>query len=159
MSSTTFSGPIKAGTIAATTGTDLGSNVKNTGQVLMAQSFAFGTEGGAQTATATGITIPANSQIVDVVIDVVEAMAGATCVFSIGDTSGPPSSNTSIVNIFSITVASGAGRKYPGVNSGGALLWANTGVKDIAVTVTTTGATTNGTIRFTILYQQAVNYV
>ena len=37
MGTTTFSGPIKAGTIAATTGTTLGVNIKNTGQVVMAQ--------------------------------------------------------------------------------------------------------------------------
>ena len=35
---TTFSGPIKAGTILNTTGTTLGDNVKNVGQVVMAQS-------------------------------------------------------------------------------------------------------------------------
>ena len=39
MATTTFSGPIKAGTISNTTGTTLGSNVKNTGQVVMAQTF------------------------------------------------------------------------------------------------------------------------
>ena len=38
MASTTFSGPIKAGTIANTTGTTLGDNVKNVGQVVMTQS-------------------------------------------------------------------------------------------------------------------------
>ena len=39
MSTTTFSGPIKAGTISDTTGTTLGGNVKNTGQVVMSQSI------------------------------------------------------------------------------------------------------------------------
>ena len=38
MGTTTFSGPIKAGTISQTTGTALGDSIKNTGQVLMAQS-------------------------------------------------------------------------------------------------------------------------
>ena len=41
MGTTTFSGPIKAGTIKETTGTTLGSDVKNTGQVVMAQSQAI----------------------------------------------------------------------------------------------------------------------
>ena len=47
MGTTTFSGPIKAGTIKETTGTTLGSDVKNTGQVVMSQQFsvAFGQEG------------------------------------------------------------------------------------------------------------------
>ena len=38
MATTTFSGPIKAGTISNTTGTTLGDNVKNVGQVVMTQS-------------------------------------------------------------------------------------------------------------------------
>ena len=38
MASTTFSGPIKAGTISNTTGTTLGDNVANVGQVVMTQS-------------------------------------------------------------------------------------------------------------------------
>ena len=69
MASTTFSGPIKAGTIANTTGTTVGTNVKNTGQVLMSQSFSFAytTEG---TATDTNVVIPANSQIVSIDVDV-----------------------------------------------------------------------------------------
>jgi hypothetical protein len=39
MATTTFSGPVKAGTISNTTGTTLGQNIKNTGQVAMAQSI------------------------------------------------------------------------------------------------------------------------
>ena len=38
MATTTFSGPVKAGTINNTTGTTVGTNVANTGFVLMAQS-------------------------------------------------------------------------------------------------------------------------
>lgn len=155
MGSTTFSGPIKAGTVAATTGTSLGYDMKNVGQVVMAQSYEFGTEGGAQTATVTGLVIPAKSQIIDCVIDVTEVMAGATCALSIGDTVG---GNASIVNGYDVTISDGVGRRYPTIESGGSLLWDNTGTADISVTVTTTGATSNGTIRFTILYQQAVNY-
>lgn len=155
MGTTTFSGPVKVGTIAATTGTTLGVDMKNVGQVVMAQSYEFGTEGGAQTATVTGLVIPAKSQIIDCVIDVTEVMAGATCALSIGDTVG---GNASIVNGYDITIAGGVGRRYPTIESGGTLLWDNTGTADISVTVTTTGATSNGTIRFTILYQQAVNY-
>ena len=69
MATTTFSGPIKAGTIANTTGTTVGTNVKNTGQVLMSQSFSFAytTEG---TATDTNVVIPANSQIVSIDVNV-----------------------------------------------------------------------------------------
>ena len=69
MANTTFSGPILAGTIKNTTGTTVGSNVKNTGQVLMSQSFSFAytTEG---SATDTNVVIPANSQIVSIEVNV-----------------------------------------------------------------------------------------
>ena len=38
MANTTFSGPIKAGTISNTTGTTVGDDIANVGFVLMAQS-------------------------------------------------------------------------------------------------------------------------
>jgi len=37
MGITTFSGPIRAGNIYNTTGTDLGNNVRNVGSVVMVQ--------------------------------------------------------------------------------------------------------------------------
>ena len=118
MGTTTFSGPIKAGAIKETTGTTLGSDVKNTGQVVMAQTFSTGTTlaGGASAANATTVVIPANSQIIDIVIDKPIVMAGATCVFSIGDTVG---GNATFLNAFSVTVASSFGRAYPTVEAGG----------------------------------------
>ena len=156
MGQTTFSGPILAGTIKSTTGTTVGTNVKNTGQVVMAQSFTTGVDldGGASAANTTTVIIPANSQIIDIVLDVVGVMVGATCVFSIGDVAG---GNATFLNAFSITVASGAGRKYPTTEAGGALIWADTGTSDLRLTWTSTGATTNGEIRATVLYQQAID--
>ena len=156
MGQTTFSGPILAGTIKSTTGTTVGTNVKNTGQVVMAQSFTTGVDldGGASAANTTTVIIPANSQIIDIVLDVVGVMVGATCVFSIGDVAG---GNATFLNAFSITVASGAGRKYPTTEAGGALIWADTGTSDLRLTWTSTGATTNGEIRATVLYQQNSN--
>ena len=153
MGQTTFSGPILAGTIKSTTGTTVGTNVKNTGQVVMAQSFTTGVDldGGASAANTTTVIIPANSQIIDIVLDVVGVMVGATCVFSIGDVAG---GNATFLNAFSITVASGVGRKYPTTEAGGALIWADTGASDLRLTWTSTGATTNGEIRATVLYQQ-----
>ena len=69
MATTTFSGPIKAGPISNTTGTTAGTDMKNTGQVLMSQTFSFDytVEG---TATDTAVVIPANSQIVSVDVNV-----------------------------------------------------------------------------------------
>ena len=69
MANTTFSGPILAGTIKNTTGTTVGTDVKNTGQVLMSQSFSFDYTVEA-TATDTNVVIPANSQIVRIDVNV-----------------------------------------------------------------------------------------
>jgi len=156
MATTTFSGPIKAGTISNTTGTTLGSNVKNTGQVVMAQTFSTGDtlDSGASAANNTTVVIPANSQIIDIVLDCPTAMAGANCTFSVGDTVG---GNATFVNSFEITTASGVGRKYPTTESGGALAWADTGTADVKLTWTSTGATSDGEVRVTVLYQQNNN--
>ena len=71
MGTTTFSGPIKAGTIKETTGTTLGTDVTNTGFVQMVQSKSVALTGA--TANTTIAVIPANSQIIDVKLDVVAA--------------------------------------------------------------------------------------
>tara|TARA_R100001594_G_scaffold30220_1_gene56487 strand:+ start:197 stop:673 length:477 start_codon:yes stop_codon:yes gene_type:complete len=156
MATTTFSGPIKAGTISYTTGTTVGTDVKNIGQCLMAQTFSTGAtlDSGASAANETTVIIPANSQIVDMVIDCPTAMAGANCVFSVGDTVG---GNATFINAFEITTASGAGRKYPTEEAGGTLEWADIGSADLRLTWTSTGATSNGEVRVTVLYQQNIN--
>ena len=156
MATTTFAGPIKAGTIRNTTGTSLGSDVKNTGQVVMAQTFTTGDtlDSGASTANSTNVVIPANSQIIDIVLDCPTAMAGANCVFSVGDTVG---GNATFINAFEITTASGAGRKYPTEEAGGTLGWADIGTADLRLTWTSTGATSDGEVRVTVLYQQNIN--
>ena len=69
MATTTFSGPIKAGTISNTTGTTAGTDIKNTGQCLMSQTFSFDYTVEA-TATDTTVVIPANSQIVSIEVNV-----------------------------------------------------------------------------------------
>ena len=72
MGTTTFSGPVKAGTIKETTGTTIGTDVKNTGQVVMAQSAFIDITGASHLNQVIG-TIPANSQITDVVLNVTTA--------------------------------------------------------------------------------------
>jgi hypothetical protein len=84
MANTTFSGPIKAGTIKYTTGTTVGTDKANVGFVLMAQSanVVFGANG-TETVVAT---VPANSQIYQIAVDVTTAFdAGTTNTFDIGD--------------------------------------------------------------------------
>ena len=151
-----FSGPIKAGSIKNTSGTTLGTDVKNTGQVVMAQTFSTGDtlDSGASAANEPTVIIPANSQIIDIVLDKVTAMGNNTADFSVGDTVG---GNATFINSYSITTASGAGRAYPTTEAGGTLAWADIGTADLRLTWTSTGATTAGEVRVTVLYQQNNN--
>jgi len=69
MGTTTFSGPVKAGTIQNTTGTTVGTDVANVGSVVMAQSAVLDIIG-ADSLNQQVAVIPANSQIVDVILNV-----------------------------------------------------------------------------------------
>jgi len=69
MANTTFSGPVRAGTISNTTGTVLGSNIANVGQVVMAQSVIVDIIGASHLNQVCAV-VPANSQIVDVIVNV-----------------------------------------------------------------------------------------
>jgi hypothetical protein len=71
MGTTTFSGPLKAGTIKDTTGTTVGTNVANVGYGVMAQSAVLDIAG-ATTTTTIGY-VPANSQVISVVLSVTTA--------------------------------------------------------------------------------------
>ena len=151
MATTTFSGPIKAGTISNTTGTTVGTDIKNTGQVVMSQTFSIDLSSGAIAAEVTNVVIPANSQIIDIVLDQITA-ANTTTNYSVGDVAGGAAT---LLN----TYASGtdAGRKYPTTQAGGALAWEDIGTTDIRLTATSSAVTTSGEIRFTVLYQQNIN--
>ena len=151
MANTTFSGPILAGSIKYTTGTTVGTDIKNTGQVVMSQTFALDLSSGAVAAEVTNVVIPANSQIIDIVLDQITA-ANTTTNYSVGDVAGGAAT---LLN----TYASGtdAGRKYPTTQAGGALAWEDVGTTDIRLTVTSSAVTTSGEIRFTVLYSQNTN--
>ena len=69
MATTNFSGPITAGQIRNTTGTTLGENIKNIGQVVMSQSVKVDIIGASHLNQVCAV-IPANSQIVDVILNV-----------------------------------------------------------------------------------------
>jgi hypothetical protein len=82
MANTTFSGPIKAGTIKDTTGSTVGTDVKNVGFVKMAQTASWSQS---TDAADTGIVIPANSQVVDVQVYITTACDAAN--ISVGTSS------------------------------------------------------------------------
>jgi hypothetical protein len=72
MANTTFSGPVKAGTISNTTGTTVGTNIANVGFVSMAQSVIVDITGASHLNQVCAV-IPANSQIIDVILNVTTA--------------------------------------------------------------------------------------
>jgi len=152
MGTTTFSGPIKAGTIKETTGTTVGTDMKNTGQVVMAQTHAIDLSGGALAAVASNVIIPANSQIIDCVFDIITA-ANTTTNISVGFVGGAA---TALVNAY--TIGTTAGRQYPTTKAGGALAWEDIGTSDQRLNFTNSAATNAGEVRITILYQQNTNF-
>ena len=151
MGTTTFSGPIKAGTIKETTGTTVGTDMKNTGQVVMAQTHAINLAGGALAAVASNVIIPANSQIIDCVFDIITA-ANTTTNISVGFVGGAA---TALVNAY--TIGTTAGRQYPTTKAGGALAWEDIGTSDQRLNFTNSAGKNAGECRDTILYQQNIN--
>ena len=87
MATTTFSGPIKAGTISNTIGTILGENIKNTGQVVMSQSILIDPAVVVGTTTYNVGVIPKNSQLLTTTIRVaIISNASGTATVSVGKT-------------------------------------------------------------------------
>lgn len=148
MANTTFSGPVRAGTIRDTTGTTLGTNVSNVGQVVMAQSSPV-----TQASGATNIVVPANSQIVEITLYVTTVFSGAATTFGVGTTvlatrfTAAAAVDGAAVGILSVTPGTDATRTGAFIDVG------NTDVK-IAVTSTNTGT---GVGVITVRYVQANN--
>ena len=87
MANTNFSGPISAGNIRNTTGTTLGDNVKNTGQVVMSQSIMIDTAIAAGATTFNVGVIPRNSQLLTATIRTSVVNNNVTsCTISMGKT-------------------------------------------------------------------------
>ena len=87
MATTTFSGPIKAGTISNTTGTTLGDDVRNTGQVVMTQSIMIDAAVAAGTTTYNVGVLPKNSQLLTATIRcAVVSNSGTSATVSVGKT-------------------------------------------------------------------------
>ena len=147
MGTTTFSGPIKAGTIYNTTGTTVGDDVKNVGFVIMAQSAAW-----TQTASgaATGIVIPANSQIIEIMLYITTA---ATAVNLSGGTSVTA---TELFTALAQTSSNNVIKFASGATHADTDLWENVGSSDIELYVkSASGTTGRGTI--TVQYVQNNN--
>ena len=87
MANTTFSGPIKAGTISNTTGYTVGTNVANVGQVVMSQSILIDAAVAAGTTTYDVGVLPKSSQLLTATIRcAVVSNQGTTATVSVGKT-------------------------------------------------------------------------
>ena len=84
MATTTFSGPIKAGTIKNTTGTTVGTDTANVGFVKMSQTASWTQS---TTAADTSLVVPANSQITEIIIYITTACDAANISMGTTDTS------------------------------------------------------------------------
>lgn len=152
MANTTFSGPIRAGDIRETTGTTLGTNVANVGQVVLAQSYRF-TQAGLASSANTPIVIPANSQIVEITVYIDAAFDGAASTFGVG-TSALATAFTAAGAVAGGTI--GIVSVTPGTDATRTDAFVDVGTTDvrIAVTPSNTGA---GTGTITVRYLQNTN--
>ena len=150
MATTTFSGPIKAGTIKNTTGTTVGTDVVNTGFVLMGQSILVDITGASELNQVCA-TIPANSQIVDVILNVTTANddTGAATV-SVG-TDADADAFLAEVDVKAVATTRGTLDTEA----------TNVGATDLQVLADFTGASGDGTgaATVTVLYLQNRNLV
>jgi hypothetical protein len=147
MGTTTFSGPVKAGTIYSTTGTTVGTDMKNIGFVVMAQSEAI-TE--AATSASTDMIIPANSQIIDIKCLVTTVWNGGTNTLDVGDgtttdlyVNGMVMTAAGLVNMTAATTGTGAN-------------WRDVGTTDVRISVDSV-ATGSGVGVLTVWYIQNIN--
>ena len=151
MASTTFSGPIKAGTIRNTTGTTVGTDVANVGYVVMSQAASV-TATGATGSTTTIGTIPANSQVLYVILTVTTANDAATAsTIKIGTSSDDDA-------FLAATSVQSTGTTFSGVMTTASL---DVGTSDVAVIATFTSSGTDGSAgvaHATVVYAQNTNY-
>ena len=140
MGTTTFSGPIRAGTPATAIG-----------YTVMMQTHTMDMSGGAIAAAVTAMVIPAKSKIVNIIVDMATA-ANTGSNISVGD-------STNGAATFVNTLASGttAVLKTITTQGGGALSWGDTGAVDLTLTVTNSAATNAGVAVITVMYAQAYN--
>ena len=150
MATTTFSGPILAGGIKNTTGTTVGTDIKNTGYVLMSQTEAVD-----QTAVTgtTNMIIPANSQLVSAQLYVSVIWSGGASTAGLGYV-GNATAFTSTTGVAGGTL--GIIDVTAGANKARVDAWADVGTTDRRLLLTN-GNTGAGVGWLTVTYIQNVN--
>ena len=150
MATTTFSGPILAGGIKNTTGSTVGSDMKNTGYVLMSQTEKI-TQAAAS--STTDIIIPAKSQLVSADLYVSVVWSGAATTAGLGYV-GDATAFTAALAIAGGTL--GIIKITAGANKARVDAWADVGDTDrrLLLTYNNLGA---GEGWITVTYIQAVD--
>lgn len=124
----------------------MSNQVTNIGGVLSAVTTTFAYT---DSTAVTIATIPANSQIVDINIDVTTAFNAAT-------TNTVTVGKTGSANAFVTTTSVGSAGRASVASSGVYSAWADTGSSEISATITysqTGNAATAGAARVTIVYK------
>ena len=152
MGTSTFSGPIKAGPIKFTTGTTLGQDVANVGNVILAQSEAVTqvTNGSSAGVYTTSIVIPAGSIITDIELYVTAVWSGVASTLGIG-TSASATALTAAAAVAGGTL--GLIIATPGADATRVGAWYNVGATDIRIVLTSTNTGT-GTGFLVVSYVQ-----
>jgi hypothetical protein len=144
MAYSTFSGPVRAGTVREGAG-------RNTGLVVLTQAYDTGDLTGTVVGTVdtnSGIILPQGAQIINIVIDQVVASTTGTTTVSVGNASGGAQ--------LSAAVATTAGGRFTGTTTAATqLAWQTSTTADTTVWIrNVTGTATLGAGRFIV----TVNY-
>lgn len=145
MSFTTFSGPLRAGTVKEGSG-------RNTGLVVLTQSYDFGDMTGDVVGNedVAAFILPAGSQIVDITHDQVVAAATGTTTMSVGTASGG-------AQLMAGVLTTAGGRFRGALNAATQLAWQTSTSADTTVYIrsaTGTATLTAGRVITTISYVQ-----
>ena len=155
MGTTTFTGPITAGNILYTTGTTVGTDVKNVGYVVMAQSAAVtqATNVGSAGVYKTNVVIPAGSQIISINIFATVAWSGAAQTINVGTNS--TATQLAVAADNSLSTTAGLKTIIPGDDATRTGKWIDVGTSDIQIYTKSTN-TGNGVGVITVTYAQAI---
>ena len=140
MASSTFSGPIRAGTV-------LNGSTNNIGKVVLSQTAVL--DQNSTTAVSNTFYLPANAQIVDIIADVLTAFnSGTSATLTVG-TAAAGSQYAGSID------AKTAGRTYPTYSAAQLAAMDNIGSNtSVVATITPDGATSAGQVRVTLQYVQ-----
>ena len=156
MGTTTFSGPIRAGTIRNTTGTNVQTNIANVGYTVMSQAVGV-TQAATSTEPATTIIIPANSRILAIRLYVTVVWSGAASTAGLGFDDGTVTTATALTTATGVAGGTlGLISATPGADATRVGNWDNTGTNAKRIRLLS-GNGGNGVGTLVVDYAQSVH--